>query len=60
MIRPGTSVNKTTNISKLGNIGLKAQKKKQDIPKYSDFNSKNDWVGAIAMLDIEKSIAQND
>ncbi len=60
MIRPGTSVNKNTNVSKLGKINLNLKKKKKVIPSFRDFLVKNDWVGAIAMLDLEKSMRKQE
>lgn len=54
MIRPGTSVNKKTNMSKLAQINLKTKAPTQKIPKFEDFLVSNDWVGAIAICELEK------
>ena len=55
MIRPGTSVNKSTNLSKLGKIPINIKNKKKEMPKFSEFIKKCDWIGAIAMIDFERS-----
>ncbi len=55
MIRPGTSVNRNTNTSKLGknlNFSLTHQRKK--LPSFEFFLKRNDWVGAVSILELEK------
>ena len=58
MIRPGTSVSKKTNVSKLTQPNLQATKQAPKMPKFEDFLKTNDWVGAIAMLDLEKHLGR--
>lgn len=60
MNRPGTSVNRNTNKSKLGNLGVNLKMKQWNIPSYKEFLNKNDWIGAIAMIDFDKSLINED
>lgn len=56
MIRPGTSLNKTTGASKLGVVNkAAAAQPKAKLPEFSEFLQKADWVGALAVLDLQKS-----
>lgn len=54
MIRPGSSISKVKTKSNLAGLGM-AQKKNQNVmPKWEDFVKKQDWVGAISLLNLEK------
>lgn len=56
MIRPGTSLNKTTGAAKLPNAGRAAGNQPQaKLPEFTEFLAKADWVGALAVLDLQKS-----
>lgn len=58
MIRPGTSVSKKTNVSKLGQPNLQSKQQTTQLPKFEDFHKNNDWVGTIAILDLEKHLGR--
>jgi len=56
MIRPGTSVNKSTNTSKFTQaLGPQSAQPKTKLPEFTEFLAKNDWNGAIAVLELQKS-----
>ena len=56
MIRPGTSLNKGGNALKISanNCSSMCQPKAK-LPEFSEFLQKADWVGALAVLDLQKS-----
>ena len=61
MIRPGTSVNNTNNLSKLTQaLGEHMKKPQVTLPTLEEFLIKNDWEGAIAILNLEKSSGRTD
>lgn len=56
MIRPGTSVNTSNNTSKLNPLLAENLRKTQpSLPTLEEFLAKNDWQGAIAILELDKS-----
>ena len=56
MIRPGTSLNKSTAATKLSNTPRNlGNQQKAKLPEFSEFLQKADWVGAVAVLDLQKS-----
>lgn len=54
MIRPGSSISKVKTKSNLGSLGMGAKKTMTELPKWQDFVKKQDWVGAISLLNLEK------
>lgn len=56
MIRPGTSLNKTNASARLANMpNSSASQPKVKLPEFSEFLQKADWVGALAVLELQKS-----
>ena len=61
MIRPGTSVNSSTNLSKITHaMGDRQTTNKVSLPTLEEFLEKNDWQGAIAVLELEKSSGRSE
>ena len=52
MIRPGSSISKVK--TKFGNVNLGQKKELTVMPKWEDFMKKQDWVGAISLLSLQK------
>lgn len=58
MIRPGSSISKVK--TKFNPSGLGQKKDVTTMPKWEDFCKKQDWVGAISLLNLEKFGGKQD
>lgn len=60
MIRPGSSVTKAKVKNNLANLGAANKPKKSSLPSWQDFLKERDWNGAIALLELDKSMNNMD
>lgn len=59
MIRPGSSLSKAKK-KKDFTMGLNVKKVERVIPKKEDFISDRDWIGAIALLEADRSVTDTN